>query len=205
MNPDDKIKMKQFFLGRAITQHRGWIPAMLESHWSSKKYNYVLGEYVEGRFNTLIRFVTTNKLNWKNLSNEDKANVKEAFAEISIILLAYGLYAAVAGSDEDKEKRKKLKYLLKVLSRYKSEMMFFTGFGYSDMHKILISPAPSISTLEKFGRLLGSIKDISISDEKDLEKIGKKLKKNVGQMIPYWSQGSRFFDDIVKKEINEVK
>jgi hypothetical protein len=205
MNPDDKIKMKQFFLGRAITQHRGWIPAMLESHWSSKKYNYVLGEYVEGRFNTLIRFVTTNKLNWKNLSNEDKANVKEAFAEIFIILLAYGLYAAVAGSDEDKEKRKKLKYLLKVLSRYKSEMMFFTGFGYSDMHKILISPAPSISTLEKFGRLLGSIKDISISDEKDLEKIGKKLKKNVGQMIPYWSQGSRFFDDIVKKEINEVE
>jgi hypothetical protein len=205
MNPDDKIKIKQFFLGRAITQHRGWIPAMLEAHWSSKKYNYVLGEYVEGRFNTLIRFVTINKLNWKNLSNEDKANVKEAIAEISIILLAYGLYAAVAGSDEDKEKRKKLKYLLKVLSRYKSEMMFFTGFGYADMHKILISPAPSISTLERFGRLLGSIKDISVSDEKDLEKIEKKLKKNVGQMIPYWSQGSRFFDDIVKNEINEVK
>ena len=205
MNPDDKIKIKQFFLGRAITQHRGWIPAMLESHWSSKKYNYVLGEYVEGRFNSLVKYITVNRLNWKNLSDGEKANVKEAFAEISIILLAYGLYAAVAGADEDKERRKKLKYLLKVLSRYKSEMMFFTGFGYSDMHKILISPAPSISTLEKFGRLLGSIKDISISDEKDLEKIGKKLKKNVGQMIPYWSQGSRFFDDIVKKEINEVK
>jgi len=202
MNPDDKIKMKQFFLGRAITQHRGWIPAMLESHWSTKRYDYILGEYVEGRFNTLIKFITVNKMNWKNLSNEDKANVREAMAEISIIVSSYGLYTAVAGADADKERRKRLKYQLKVLSRYKSEMMFFSGFGFSDMHKILISPAPSISTIEKFGRLLGNIKETVVDEEPIKE---GKLTKSVGQMVPYWSQTSRFFDDITKNELNEVK
>lgn len=202
MNPDDKIKMKQFFLGRAITQHRGWIPAMLESHWSTKRYDYILGEYVEGRFNTLIKFITVNKMNWKNLSNEDKANVREAMAEISIIVSSYGLYTAVAGADADKERRKRLKYQLKVLSRYKSEMMFFSGFGFSDMHKILISPAPSISTIEKFGRLLGNIKETVVDEEPIKE---GKLIKSVGQMVPYWSQTSRFFDDITKNELNEVK
>jgi hypothetical protein len=124
----------------------------------------------------------------------------------SIILLSYGLYAAVAGADDDKERRKRLKYQLKVLSRYKSEMMFFSGFGFNDMHKILISPAPSISTLEKFGRLIGNIKETIVDEEPINEKkLRKKLLKNVGQMIPYWSQGSRFFEDITKKEINEVK
>lgn len=206
MNPEDRIKLKQFFLGRAVTQHRGWIPAMLEAHWSSKRYDYMLGEYVEGRFNTLVKFILDGKFNWKDLSDADKANVREAIAEISIILIAYGLYVAAWGADEDKERRKKIAYLLKVLSRYKSEMMFFTGFGYSDMHKILISPAPSISTLEKFGRLLGAIKDtVTEDDEKKSKKATKKLEKSFGQMIPYWSQASRFFEDIVNQEISEDK
>jgi hypothetical protein len=206
MNPDDKIMLKKWMFGRAIIQHRGWIPAMLQAHWSSRQYDYALGEYVEGRFNSLFRFVTSKKLSWKSLDEVEKANVKEALAEMSIILAAYMLYAVLKSGADDDESKKRLAYVLKISDRYLAEMTFFTPFEISSKYKILISPAPTLGTIESWGRLFKDLGTYIItSDEKEEEKLEKKLGKRVLRVIPSVAQPVRFIDEIFYEQLDSEK
>jgi hypothetical protein len=206
MNPDDKIMLKKWMFGRAIIQHRGWIPAMLQAHWSGRQYDYALGEYVEGRFNSLFRYVTSKKLNWKSLDEVEKANVKEALAEMSIILAAYMLYAVLKSGADDDESKKRLAYILKISDRYLAEMTFFTPFEISSKYKILISPAPTLGTIESWGRLFKDLGTYMItSDEKEEEKLEKKLGKRVLRVIPSVAQPVRFIDEIFYEQLDSEK
>ena len=206
MNPDDKIMLKKWFMGRAVIQHRGWIPAMLSAHWSERQYDYALGEYVEGRFNSFLRFVTTKKLNWKSLDEVEKANVKEAVAEFGIIIGAYMLYAVLkSAGEDDEETKKRLAYFLRISDRYLAEMTFFTPFEISGKHQILISPAPTISTLESWGRLISDLTTYMVVEEKEKEKIDKRLGKRFARVVPSLSQPVRFIDEVIFNQTEEHK
>ena len=204
MNPDDKIRAKQYFIGRAVSQHRGWIPAMLEAHYSSRRYDYQLQDYTEGRINSLFKYIY--KLTTKEkIDDIERAGAKEAIAEIGAMVATYLLYAALKGSDEDKERRKKLAYWIKIANRLNGELTFFSPLEFSSKHQILISPAPSVSSIEKLGRAVGNVGDVLFGDEEESEKAKKKTGKKFRQLVPYWSQGERFLDDVIYNDIEDNK
>ncbi len=202
MNPDDKIMIKKWFLGRAIMQHRGWIPAMLQSHWSSRKYDYQLQDYVEGRFNSLFTFITSKSLNWNKLDDIEKAGVKEALAETGIILGAMLLLAALKGGDDDEERRKRLAYFIRVGDRYLAEMTFFTPFEISGKGQILISPAPAVSSIQNFGRFVNNFGLMLYGTEEEAKKADKKLTKSAKRLVPFYSQADRFINEVFQQELD---
>lgn len=209
MNPDDKILLKKWFLGRAVMQHRGWIPAMFQSHWGKKQYDYQLQDYVEGRFMSLGRFIFKKSLKWDKLDDMEKANVKEAIAELGIIAGAITLLAALKGDDDDEERRKKLAYFIRVSDRYLAEMTFFTMVNVPDMFKILISPAPAVSSIENIGLLFNNfastIYSSEFESEKEYEKSKKKLRKSAIRIVPLYSQGERFINEALQVQVDNEK
>jgi hypothetical protein len=205
MNPDDKILLKKWFLGRAVMQHRGWMPAMFQSHFGKRQYDYQLQEYVEGRFISLAKFITIKSLNWKKLDDIEKANVKESIAEFSILAAASLLLAALKGDDDDEERRKKLAYAIRVTDRYVAELAFFTPFEISGKGQILISPAPAVSSIQNAGRMFGNFGNVIFGDEESSEKARKKLGKSVIRTIPLYSQAERFINEALQVELNNEK
>ena len=200
MNPDDRIALKKYFLGRAVIQHRGWIPAMLEAHLSDRKYDYMLQDYVEGRFNSLFTFIAKKSLKWSSLDEIEKANLKELLAETFAIGGAYLLYLAIKGAgDDDPEKKKQLAYFLRISDRYLAELTFFSPFEIESKYKILISPAPTIGTIESWMRLTTDLGKLTIANDEEAEKIKKKLGKKLVRVIPTVSQPLRFIDEVVVK------
>jgi hypothetical protein len=204
MNPDDRIRLKQSFLGRAVIQHRGWIPAMLEAHYSDRHYDYQLQEYVEGRVNSLAKYIIKS-MNGAKVDEIEKVGAREAITEIGAMIATYLLYAALRGSDEDKERRRRLAYWIRIANRLNGEITFFSPLEFSSKHQILISPAPSISTIEKFGRVLDNIYKVTTGDEEVSKRAQKSTGKKIRQMIPFWSQGERFADEAIIKNIDENK
>jgi hypothetical protein len=204
MNPDDRIALKKYFLGRAVIQHRGWIPAMLEAHLSDRKYDYMLQDYVEGRFNSLFTFIAKKSLNWNSLDEIEKANLKELLAETFAIGGAYLIYLAIKGAgDDDPEKKKQLAYFLKISDRYLAELTFFSPFEIESKYKILISPAPTIGTIESWMKLTTDLGKLTIANDEEAEKLQKKLGKRVTRVIPSLSQPLRFIDEVVVKSTEE--
>jgi hypothetical protein len=200
MNPDDRIALKKYFLGRAVIQHRGWIPAMLEAHLSDRKYDYMLQDYVEGRFNSLFTFIAKKSLKWSSLDEIEKANLKELLAETFAIGGAYLLYLAIKGAgDDDPEKKKQLAYFLRISDRYLAELTFFSPFEIESKYKILISPAPTIGTIESWMKLTTDLGKLTIANDEEAEKIKKKLGKKLVRIIPTVSQPLRFIDEVVVK------
>jgi len=200
MNPDDRIALKKYFLGRAVIQHRGWIPAMLEAHLSDRKYDYMLQDYVEGRFNSLFTFIAKKSLKWSSLDEIEKANLKELLAETFAIGGAYLLYLAIKGAgDDDPEKKKQLAYFLRISDRYLAELTFFSPFEIESKYKILISPAPTIGTIESWMKLTTDLGKLTIANDEEAEKIKKKLGKKLVRVIPTVSQPLRFIDEVVVK------
>jgi len=207
MNPDDKIRLKGHFLGRAIIQHRGWIPAILQSHWSNRKYDYQLQEYVEGRFNSLSTFIFKKSLTWTKLDEVERANVREALAEISIIIASMMLIALIkAGdTDDDKKRRKQLAFFIRVLDRYHAEITFFTPFEISGKAQILISPAPAVSSIKNVGTFLTNSWQMLWGEPEEAEKAQKKFTKSSIRLLPLYSQGERFINEALYQDINSSK
>jgi hypothetical protein len=201
MNPDDKILLKKWFLGRAVMQHRGWMPAMIQSHFGKRQYDYQLQEYIEGRFVSLTKFIFTKSLNWSKLDDIEKANVKESVAEFSILAAATLLLSALKGDDDDEERRKRLAYVIRVTDRYVAEMGFFTPFEIEGKGQILISPAPAVSTVQSVGRMFNNFGTLIFGDEESSEKARKKLGKSVTRTIPIYSQGERFINEALQIQI----
>jgi hypothetical protein len=173
---------------------------MLEAHLSDRKYDYMLQDYVEGRFNSLFTFIAKKSLKWSSLDEIEKANLKELLAETFAIGGAYLLYLAIKGAgDDDPEKKKQLAYFLRISDRYLAELTFFSPFEIESKYKILISPAPTIGTIESWMKLTTDLGKLTIANDEEAEKIKKKLGKKLVRIIPTVSQPLRFIDEVVVK------
>ena len=109
---------KKFFLSKAAYRFTGFGTSLKKKEnltEDDRFYNSAEKEYIEGTYTTFVRFVRevgipnlqmlqTMYMNWKNLSEYEKSNLKKATMEImltAVILPLLGMMMAGMGDDDD--------------------------------------------------------------------------------------------------------
>lgn len=115
-NDYDKNMVQQRAVGRLAMLYRNWMRPLFLNRFGESRYNYDLGQEVEGYYRTLGRF-TYNLIkemknsefhimsDFKNLTPLEKANIKRGFAELAtygaLLLLIQALHFI---PDDDKKR-----------------------------------------------------------------------------------------------------
>ena len=131
---------KKFFLSKAAYRYAGFTTSYKKKEdltEDDRFYNSAEKEYIEGTYTTLVRFLRetgipnlqmlqTMYMNWKNLSEYEKSNLKKATMEImltSVILPSLGLL--MAGMDDDDDDNDLLWFFIYVNRRLTRELAQF--------------------------------------------------------------------------------
>jgi len=131
---------KKFFLSKAAYRYTGFMTSYKKKDnltEDDRFYNSAEKEYIEGTYTTFVRFLRetgipnlqmlqTMYMNWKNLSEYEKSNVKKATMEImltSVILPSLGLL--MAGMDDDDDDNNLLWFFIYVNRRLTRELAQF--------------------------------------------------------------------------------
>lgn len=216
---DSQTAIKQWYLGRALMQHRTWIPAMFQARFSKKinketseGWDYEMERWMEGRYTTMFRAagwqilgtILKNKLmlhkidinDFEHLDVEASQinNVKANLVEAQILAGLMLLLLMLKGAGEGEEDRSfGYRYGMRTLNRLYAELSFF--FNPNSAMQILISPAASISAYRDFGKLFTDTFNQSvgyvIGDEEMMEK-AKPLTR-LRRIAPTY-QLERFYD-----------
>lgn len=198
INPDDLMEAKTYIVGRMLMQHRSWLPAMYYNRFGSKQFNYVLEEDIEGRYRTAYRLFKSyfNKSKFQDLTKTEQTNMREAAAELSL-LLGTGLLLLLAKSGLDDDDKKEVWYKVsnKLSSRVFSELLFFVDPTFESQYKILLSPAASLGTVGDVGKFIGSaFKETTETDESKLKRNHPTTKAI--KLIPGANKIESFFNDL---------
>jgi hypothetical protein len=204
MSPDDVMLAKKYMLGRMLMQHRSWLPAQAFARFGSRRFNYVLERYTEGRYLVAVRafkaiMAKGVSKGMESLTPEEEAAAKEAFAEATIIIGTMLLLVALHAVDDDDKKEAWYKMTNKVSTRVLGELFFFADPTLQSQWTILQSPAASTSTIEDAGKLVRDIfREASADFQEDPDKVRKAAKpgKRAIKMIPYLSKTKSFLDDL---------
>ena len=131
---------KKFFLSKAAYRYTGFMTSYKKKEnltEDDRFYNSAEKEYIEGTYTTFVRFLRetgvpnlqmlqTMYMNWKNLSEYERSNVKKATMEImltSVILPSLGLL--MAGMDDDDDDNELLWFFIYVNRRLTRELAQF--------------------------------------------------------------------------------
>lgn len=131
---------KKFFLSKAAYRYTGFTTSYKKKEnltEDDRFYNSAEKEYIEGTYTTFVRFLRetgipnlqmlqTMYMNWKNLSEYEKSNVKKATMEImltTVILPSLGLL--MAGMDDDDDDNNLLWFFIYVNRRLTRELAQF--------------------------------------------------------------------------------
>lgn len=204
---DDRMAAKRWFLGRALMQHRTWLPAMFESRFSSKKYDYVLDEWFEGRYRMYAKkagwqilkayakrgfiFAKAENIIEEGFSRDDVYNMKANLMELYLIAGIWLLTKALSAGDDDDEQSIFEKYIVKTGNRLVSELTFFMWPGSAI--DILVSPAASVSTVQDIGKLMSHTYNEVYGQMVDDEELIKKATpgRQVKKLFPVINQVQR--------------
>lgn len=199
MDKNDYAAIKRYALGRAIMQFRNWLPAMFESRWGRKKFDYDLEEWSEGRYRVGFRYLIENivkpiftdtkskLLAWKSLTEQERAALKSNIMDLVIIGGTVTLLGALRG-DGDDEKTIMDRYSIRVMDRLLAELTFFTLLPLpnviQDKYQIIISPAAAVSTVEDVMRVWDhTVKKINAEERADPARAVKRLVPGINQII----------------------
>ena len=128
--------MNQFILFRLVSQFRKWIPAVIETRLGKKQYDSRLGVEIEGRYNTLARFIFSKEImtNFAKMAKGELEplemyNMKKNLTELTLLgASALAFLALGAGSDEERKRRLRNPYIktgLTLLNRVAGDIEFF--------------------------------------------------------------------------------
>lgn len=202
---DDANRLQQFALGRMFQQFKRWASAGIEERFTKKHYDYRLRSDIEGRYVTMYRIVSKlikegNKsaLNWNNLSELDKSNIRKMYIEVAAIM-ATGILAHLAKKaakemdDEDEYYLRKLTNFGAYMSnRTNSELVTF----YSPNLVLTASNAPVLGTIKEMSEFFKStiaypfINEDSRHYTRGTNKGRLKLEKEFGDLVPIWKDVS---------------
>lgn len=198
MDKNDYASIKRYALGRALMQFRNWLPAMFEERWGRKRFDYDLEMWTEGRYKVGWRYMvehvlkpmftdTKNKLlEWKNLTDQEKAALKSNIFDLVVITGTITLLGALR-ADDNEDRSMMSRYSIRVIDRLLAELTFFalpvTSDMWADKYQIIISPAASVSTLEDLGRIFThSIRAVQGDEEADPARAVKRMVPGINQV-----------------------
>jgi len=219
-NTADKAALQKYAIGRWVIQFRKWMrPGYMrrfggiekmfydkESEFKNPEWNERFDSYWEGNYVTTFKFFKQlaseavkgkfqAKLNWKDLSPWQKANLKRAFGEVnafSILMLASYLLLP-EGDDKDDAPWN----TIYVLKRVQQELGFFMWMP--NTIDILKAPAASITTIEVFFKFLEQLADPTEQYERKTGKYEKgdyKIEKRFKDLLPFKELWTRSEDKL---------
>jgi hypothetical protein len=164
---NDKGALHKKAVGRLIMQFRQWMPAHYMRRFARAHYDADLEQWREGYYDTVLKTVNQiAKESWKakmltlkyynTLSEHEKANLRRAQAEISEFLMLMVL-VRLGGRVKDRDRSWLDKMALYQIRRMYLEVgasMPVNGQFFSNIFTLLQSPAASITTFEKFSKVL---------------------------------------------------
>ena len=167
-NETDKGAIHRAAIGRLVMQFRQWMPAHYYRRFAAPYYDAQLERYREGYYRTFGKFIIntikdlrhakfTLVTNWNSLNNTEKANMRRAFAEMSIFLTLAVIIRMIGPVTKNKDSTWHEKMLAYQLMRMKLEVgasMPFTPNFSQNIVTMLQSPAAAITSCNNLLSLL---------------------------------------------------
>ena len=164
---NDKGALHKKAIGRLVMQFRQWMPAHYMRRFARAHYDADLEQWREGYYDTVGKTMSqivkdskkagTLTLKYYNtLSEHEKANLRRAQAEISEFLMLM-ILVRLGGRVKDRDRSWLDKMALYQIRRMYLEVgasMPVNGGFFSNIFTLLQSPAASITTFEKFSKVL---------------------------------------------------
>lgn len=175
-NSEDKNALQQIALGRLVLLYRNWMRPLWLARFGRGKYNFDLGDYVEGYYQTMWRFLTQSYKDirqsefdiikqWNTLTDVEKANIKRGIAEVATYWTLFAMISMISGmGDDDKNTPWALR-----LAAY-SALRLITDMGallpsptmLDEGKKLFTSPIASLTTLNKLRRTIDLVNPVVI-------------------------------------------
>jgi len=201
-----------------IGQFRKWITTGFNRRWERSDYNEFAEQDLEGTYRSFGKFIAgllndvaalqiKTGVEWKNMSDHQKANVKRTTAEICYFVVTALSLAIIKslteGLDDDKDKNKlaALRYSMYLANRLQTELLFYVN--PADTWQILKTPAATMSSLERVSKTLNYAlpwnweEKYEMGIHKGESKLGVSLSKNV----PVWNQITKLTPGGLKGQI----
>ena len=180
-NTEDKNALQQIALGRLAMLFRNWMRPLWLNRFGRGKYNFDLGDYTEGYYQTMGRFLWqtykdlrqsefTIITQWKNLTGVEKANIKKGVAELTVYWTLFAMISMINGlDDDDKKKPWALRLAAYSALRLKTDMgaLLPSPTMLDEGLKLFTSPMASLTTIKKLRNTINLVNPISIFSDKN--------------------------------------
>lgn len=212
-NESDQSAANRIVLGRAMLQFRKWMKPAYNTRFQSMQYNLRLNMWEEGYYRTFLRLAEECIrgerrvfADWKNLNEEERANVRKCICEVAQFAIVSLISGVLLGGDGDRDDDSFFFKLLEyVAKRLKHELggltPSLTMFG--EITKTVQSPIPATSTLKDLFTLLntaisidGHDHEITSGPYKGLTPFEKAVIKAPIPAISYWHKIDKFINEL---------
>lgn len=201
-----------------VGQFRKWITTGFNRRWERSDYNEFaeqdlegsyrsFGKFIAGLLNDVAKLQIKTGVEWGNMTDHQKANVKRTTAELcyfvaTAISLAV-LKSLAGGLDDEKDKNKlaALRYSMYLANRLQTELLFYVN--PADTWQILKTPAATMSSLERVSKTLNYALPWNWNEkyEMGIHKGESKLGVSVSKNVPVWNQITKLTPSGLKGQI----
>lgn len=210
-NETDSNAANRVSMGRLLMQYRKWMKPSFNKRFQAKQYNAITGKEEEGYYRTLLRFALELKRGqfqlasqWKNLTVNEKANIKRSLTEIIQFLIVSALVRFIDwGDDDDRPWAAKLaEYTTRRLKHELGSMV--PGLSMvKELSKTVSTPMASISVINSGIRLVDSLvspedwtNELQSGPYKGMSTLQKNIMKAPIPGLTHYRQMDRFLDDV---------
>ena len=200
MNEEDKGLIHQHMVGRFVMNLRQWMVEHYSRRYRGSHYDATLGEYREGFYNTASRFVYAwvgdifrfqreSMLHWNEMNSMQKANVRRALSELTVLASLLTLSLAL-GEPDDHKKEFWMRMWIYQTKRAITDVRGSTPLGIPlEMNTLINSPVAASNVVNSFLYPFVGINDINEEIKSGKHKGENRYFRNIKKyLIPFYGQ-----------------
>lgn len=200
MNEEDKGLIHQHMVGRFVMNLRQWMVEHYSRRYRGSHYDATLGEYREGFYNTASRFIYAwvgdifrfqreSMLHWNEMNSMQKANVRRALSELTVLASLLTLSFALGEPDEHK-KEFWMRMWIYQTKRAITDVRGSTPVGIPlEMNVLINSPVAASNVVNSFLYPFVGINDINEEIKAGKHKGENRYFRNIKKyLIPFYGQ-----------------
>ena len=187
-------------VGRFVMNLRQWMVEHYSRRYRGSHYDATLGEYREGFYNTASRFVYAlvgdifrfqreSMLHWNEMNSMQKANVRRALSELTVLASLLTLSFAL-GEPDDHKKEFWMRMWIYQTKRAITDVNGSTPWGIPmEMNTLINSPIAASNVVNSFLYPFVGIGDINDKIRSGKHKGENKYFRNIQKyLIPFYGQ-----------------
>lgn len=200
MNEEDKGLIHQRMAGRFIMNLRQWMVEHYSRRFRGSHYDATLGENREGFYNTtskfayamvgdIFNFQKESMLHWNEMNSMQKANVRRALSELTVLSCLLTLSFALGEPDEHK-KEWLMRMFIYQTKRAITDINGSTPWGIPmEMNTLINSPIAASNVVNSFIYPFAGIGDINETIKSGKHKGENRYFRNIKKyLIPFYGQ-----------------